>query len=157
MCTFLFWMEHCEIWNRCILGFVNQVHSVHPCCIMGTTIPWSYDHLEYQCQQCFSFSIWIELVCQSNFWTPFKWWCILKLGFVTPGFVTYLNIANIWFHRVIPDHVKQHDQILLRFIPASSFATFAFVVEIWILCAFATMSKFSRYWKRSRQSHDVWH
>ena len=23
MCTFLFWMEHCGIWNRCILGFVN--------------------------------------------------------------------------------------------------------------------------------------
>ena len=25
MCTFLFWMEHSGIWNRCILGFVNQV------------------------------------------------------------------------------------------------------------------------------------
>ena len=23
MCTFLFWMEHCGIWNRCILGFMN--------------------------------------------------------------------------------------------------------------------------------------
>ena len=23
MCTFLFWMEHCGIWDRCILGFVN--------------------------------------------------------------------------------------------------------------------------------------
>ena len=26
MYTFLFWMEHCGIWNRCILGFVNQVN-----------------------------------------------------------------------------------------------------------------------------------
>ena len=26
MCTFLFWMEHCEIWNRCILGFVKLVY-----------------------------------------------------------------------------------------------------------------------------------
>ena len=23
MCTFLFWMEYCGIWDRCILGFVN--------------------------------------------------------------------------------------------------------------------------------------
>ena len=28
MCTFLFWMVHCGIWNRCIVGFVNQV-NVH--------------------------------------------------------------------------------------------------------------------------------
>ena len=26
MCTFLFWIEHCGIWNRCILGFVNWVN-----------------------------------------------------------------------------------------------------------------------------------
>ena len=26
MCTFLFWMEHCGILNRCILGFVKLVH-----------------------------------------------------------------------------------------------------------------------------------
>ena len=25
-CTFLFWIEHCGIWNRCILGFVNEVN-----------------------------------------------------------------------------------------------------------------------------------
>ena len=41
MCTFLFWMEHCGIWNRCILGFVslvncsainfvNTIHKRHP-------------------------------------------------------------------------------------------------------------------------------
>ena len=28
MCTFLFWMEHCGIWNRCILGFVKLVYSL---------------------------------------------------------------------------------------------------------------------------------
>ena len=33
MCTFLFWMEHCDIWNRCILGLVNKVnHGAWPCC-----------------------------------------------------------------------------------------------------------------------------
>ena len=26
MCTFLFWMKHCGIWNWCIQGFVAQVH-----------------------------------------------------------------------------------------------------------------------------------
>ena len=28
MCTFLFWMEHCGIWYRCILGFVELVYYV---------------------------------------------------------------------------------------------------------------------------------
>ena len=28
MCTFLFWMERCGIWNRCILGFVKLVYCV---------------------------------------------------------------------------------------------------------------------------------
>ena len=28
MCTFLFWMEHCGIWNRCILGFVKLVYWI---------------------------------------------------------------------------------------------------------------------------------
>ena len=27
VCTFLFWMLHCGIWNRCILGFVKLVYS----------------------------------------------------------------------------------------------------------------------------------
>ena len=27
MCTFLFWIVHCGIWNRCILGFVKLVIS----------------------------------------------------------------------------------------------------------------------------------
>ena len=26
MCTFLFWMVHCRIWNRCIVGFVKLVY-----------------------------------------------------------------------------------------------------------------------------------
>ena len=26
ICICLFWMEHCGIWNRCILGFVNQIN-----------------------------------------------------------------------------------------------------------------------------------
>ena len=35
VCTLLFWMEHCGIWNRCILGFVKLVYlkrsnTVHP-------------------------------------------------------------------------------------------------------------------------------
>ena len=28
MCTFLFWMVHCGIWNGCILGFVKLVNWV---------------------------------------------------------------------------------------------------------------------------------
>ena len=26
MCTFLFWMDHCRIWDRSIVGFVNYVN-----------------------------------------------------------------------------------------------------------------------------------
>ena len=29
MCTFLFWMMHCGIWNRCIMGFVKLVHHIN--------------------------------------------------------------------------------------------------------------------------------
>ena len=29
MCTFLFWMEHCGMWKRCIVGFVNWVNWNH--------------------------------------------------------------------------------------------------------------------------------
>ena len=30
MCTFLCWMEHCGIWKRCFLGFVNQINCGIP-------------------------------------------------------------------------------------------------------------------------------
>ena len=29
MCTFLFWMVHCAIWDRCIVGFVRLVYFTH--------------------------------------------------------------------------------------------------------------------------------
>ena len=29
MCTFLFWMVHCEIWNRCILEYVRFVYFTY--------------------------------------------------------------------------------------------------------------------------------
>ena len=37
MCTFLFWMEHSGIWNRCILGIVKLVH-----CIGAIMRPFQY-------------------------------------------------------------------------------------------------------------------
>ena len=37
ICTFLFRIEHCGIWNRCILGFVNSV-NYRDYSIMTTTI-----------------------------------------------------------------------------------------------------------------------
>ena len=36
--TFLIWMEHCGVWNKCILGFVNYVnwvYQLHPTDIVG--------------------------------------------------------------------------------------------------------------------------
>ena len=33
MCTFLFWMEHFGIWNRCMLGFVKSVYSTQQWCL----------------------------------------------------------------------------------------------------------------------------
>ena len=37
MCTFLFWMGHCGIWNRCILGFMKLVY--YPWCLLGWRSP----------------------------------------------------------------------------------------------------------------------
>ena len=39
MCTFLFWMEHCGIWNRCILGFGKLVYW-KPYTINKTSFYW---------------------------------------------------------------------------------------------------------------------
>ena len=33
----MFWMEHCGIWNRCILGFVKSVYSLNH-------LSWNYSH-----------------------------------------------------------------------------------------------------------------
>ena len=38
ICTFLFWMEHFGIWNRCILGFVKLVYCFAPILTFGHTI-----------------------------------------------------------------------------------------------------------------------
>ena len=37
MCTFLFWMGHCGIWNKCILGFVNYVNWSSHSALVDTT------------------------------------------------------------------------------------------------------------------------
>ena len=42
MCTFLFWMEHCRIWNRCILGFVKLIHYVGSSAYCGYAVVWLY-------------------------------------------------------------------------------------------------------------------
>ena len=42
MCTFLFWMKHCGIWNRCILGFLKLIYSKvpqHACTKTWSPIP----------------------------------------------------------------------------------------------------------------------
>ena len=46
MCAFLFWMVHCVIWNKCIVGFIILVYSVLTdsipmcgSCIFDTTEP----------------------------------------------------------------------------------------------------------------------
>ena len=40
MCTFLFWMEHYGIWNRCILGFLNWVNW-DSCCDKLEVVEWA--------------------------------------------------------------------------------------------------------------------
>ena len=41
MCTFLFWMEHCGIWNRCILGFVELVYwALFAVCYLSVEHIW---------------------------------------------------------------------------------------------------------------------
>ena len=40
MYTFLFWMVHCGIWTRCIVGFVILVHSDMPGSLAGVVRPF---------------------------------------------------------------------------------------------------------------------
>ena len=51
MCTFLFWMGHCGIWNRCILGFVKLVYSIT---INRVTSYWSSFKVQICWQNLFS-------------------------------------------------------------------------------------------------------
>ena len=52
ICTFLFWMLHCRIWNRCVVGFVNfsLVNFVWLCYVHNNTrhawhtYPYSHKH-----------------------------------------------------------------------------------------------------------------
>ena len=37
MCTFLFWMEHCGIGNRCIMGFVKLLYCYEVIAMVGTS------------------------------------------------------------------------------------------------------------------------
>ena len=53
--TFLFWMERCGIWNRCILGFVNKVNWLVPnyTTTQKVHISWEAMHIDIHmaCQQ----------------------------------------------------------------------------------------------------------
>ena len=46
MRTFLIWMEHCGMWNRCIMGFSKLVYRqqirVHSCVYWGTNWHWNW-------------------------------------------------------------------------------------------------------------------
>ena len=55
MCTFLFWMEHCGIWNKCILGFVKLFYY----------IVW-YDHVVF-CYRLCPMSILPVTLCGATF------------------------------------------------------------------------------------------
>ena len=38
ICTLLFWMEHCGIWNRCIQGFVKLIYCQYCLCAIDSTL-----------------------------------------------------------------------------------------------------------------------
>ena len=67
MWTFLFWMEHCGIWNRCILGFVKLVYWV----IIGSSNSLSPIYLQTahylkQGQFIVYLNLWNKLQCNLN-------------------------------------------------------------------------------------------
>ena len=57
MCTFLFWMEHCGVWSRCILGFVKLVY----CYGYNLQLCWRYHSLPLS-QQTVRCILWVQLV-----------------------------------------------------------------------------------------------
>ena len=47
-CTFLFWMVHCGIWDRCIVGFVNLVYCIIASCQLNH-LPWWHKSVSVNC------------------------------------------------------------------------------------------------------------
>ena len=44
ICTFLFWMVHCGIWDRCIVGFVILFYYITRCLYNVTQFPYVSRH-----------------------------------------------------------------------------------------------------------------
>ena len=42
MCTFLFWMVHCGIWDRCMMGFVNLVYLTYVFKYRPNVLLWTW-------------------------------------------------------------------------------------------------------------------
>ena len=38
MCSFLFTMVHCGIWDRCIMGIATMIYLIRPHCVMGHVV-----------------------------------------------------------------------------------------------------------------------
>ena len=58
MCTFLFWMVHCGIWNRCIVGFVRLVSCPEICQSQkGFCYIWQHVMQTYVCGQ--KYLVWV--------------------------------------------------------------------------------------------------
>ena len=68
MYTFLFWMEHCGIWNRCILGFVKYVYRKWSVC---SSINWKWQWLNMSFME-MSFLVKHAFLCQQRQWTNKK-------------------------------------------------------------------------------------
>ena len=80
MCRFLFWMEHCGIWNMCILGFVNLVYS-NINFGAGNTICWNL------CLQM------IAILFQSH--------CVKRVKDIKQDLVVYLYCCGIFMGQLL--------------------------------------------------------
>ena len=119
MCTFLFWMVHCGIWDRCIVGFVNKVkfplttpllpaqtRPVPRLIVVPRCCPW------VSCRQ-----RWFGW--HSTWWLDWPWCCGLPMGYRTSDTGCWEKHRNMTPKSVMLT-ATLHKDIIVEGVPLSS-------------------------------------
>ena len=78
MCTFLFWMVHCGIWERCIVGFVQRVYCGYTSSRVNSLCPcpglngWNFADLERNL--CILTEVSLKFVPKKPVWKLAMYW-----------------------------------------------------------------------------------
>ena len=90
MCTFLFWMVHCGIWKKCIMGFM----------IFGILALYTTSVFNNTCAIKYKSEIWLAGLCLFLYSTP---WIHIRLCAVSYQYLSlarlYVNTRLTWYSR----------------------------------------------------------